>query len=291
MYEKTAAAAESVQKKLPLDMFHLFAGQPQCTLIDDVYVSDIHLHKEIEMVFVLCGQVEITVENHEFTVSTNELLCIRGGVLHEYLSKKQGTDIIKIKFMREWLLPPFFQSAQIDAFQQLYNQVFKTHASEAIREIVTTMLHCPLPRYKEYFFYGKLVELTASLLAAPELIAQSQVVSIESLRYMEAALAYMQDNCCGKLTLKMLADHLGVTESYCSKYVKKSAGITFVEYLNALRINNAQRLLIYTDFNISEIMEQTGFMSVQTFNRVFKRQTGQSPSEYRKRKRSKALTR
>jgi AraC-like DNA-binding protein len=52
-------------------------------------------------------------------------------------------------------------------------------------------------------------------------------------------------------------------------------------------VNNAQRLLIYTDYNITEVVEQTGFLSVQTFNRVFKQQTGQSPSTYRKRKRSK----
>ncbi len=288
MYIETNVTGDSTQRKLTLEMFHLFAGQPQCTLIDDVYASDVHLHKEIEMAFVLTGQVQIMVENHEFVVAANELLCIRGGVLHEYLPKTQDADIIKIKFMKEWLLPSFFQPTQLEAYNQLYNQVFKTGSSKAIREIITTMLHCPLPKYKEYFYYGKLIELTASLLAAPELIAQSLQVSIESLRYMEAALEYMQDNCGGKLTLKMLADHLGLTESYCSKYIKKSAGISFVGYLNALRVNNAQRLLIYTDCTITEIVEQTGFLSVQTFNRVFKRQTGQSPSEYRKRKRSKA---
>jgi len=279
---------ENVNRKLTMEMFHLFAGQPQCMQIDDVYASDVHLHKEIEMAFVLSGQVQIMVENHEFIISTNELLCIRGGVLHEYLPKKQEADIVKIKFMKEWLLPAFFQSIQMEAYQQLYNQVFKTHANKTIRDIITAMLYCSLPRYKEYFYYGKLIELTASMLAAPELISQSLQVSIENLRYMEAALVYMQDNCSSKLTLKMLADHLGLTESYCSKYIKKSAGISFVGCLNALRVNNAQRLLIYTDCTITEIVEQTGFLSVQTFNRVFKRQTGQSPSEYRKRKRSKA---
>ncbi len=287
MYANVAVPEESVRKKVPMELFHLFVGQPQCALIDDVYVSDKHLHKEIEMAFVLSGQVEIMVEEHVFTISAGELLCIRGSVLHEYLPKKQDADIVKIKFMKEWLLPSFLQSAQKEAYQQLYSQVFKTRPSEVVRELILSMLHCSLPKYKEYFYYGKLVELTALLLAMPDLIAESLPVSIENLRYMEAALEYMQDNCYGKLTLKMLADHLGLTESYCSKYIKKNAGISFVEYLNAIRVNNAQRLLIYTDCNITEVVEQTGFLSVQTFNRVFKQQTGQSPSEYRKRKRSK----
>ena len=287
MLANAAKSEGSVRKKVPMELFHLFVGQPQCALIDDVYVSDKHLHKEIEMAFVLSGQVEIMVEEHVFTISAGELLCIRGSVLHQYLPKRQEADIVKIKFMKEWLLPSFFHSAQKEAYQQLYSQVLKTRPNEAMRELILQMLHCPLPKYKEYFYYGKLVELTALLLAMPEIIAESLPVSIENLRYMEAALEYMQDNCYGKLTLKMLADHLGLTESYCSKYIKKNAGISFVEYLNAIRVNNAQRLLIYTDYNITEVVEQTGFLSVQTFNRVFKQQTGQSPSEYRKRKRSK----
>ena len=287
MHANFAAPNGNAAKKVPMEMFHLFVGQPQCALIDDVYVSDKHLHKEVEMAFVLSGQVKIMVEDHEFTVSGGELLCIRGSVLHEYMQKKQEADIVKIKFMKEWLLPSFFRPMQKEAYQQLYSQVFKVRAEQAVRDAIESMLHCALPKYKEYFYYGKLVELTAFLLSTPEAIRESLPVSIENLRYMESALEYMQDNCYGRLTLKMLADHLGLTESYCSKYIKKNAGISFVEYLNAIRVNNAQRLLIYTDYNITEIVEQTGFLSVQTFNRVFKQQTGQSPTEYRKRKRSK----
>jgi AraC-like DNA-binding protein len=272
------------QKKMPMELFHLFVGQPQCVMVDDLYVSDKHLHKEIEMAYVKTGQVEIMVENRQYTVKAGELLCIRGSVLHQYLPKRQEADIVKIKFMKEWLLPPFFRNSQKEAYQQLYNQVFLTRCDTYIRNIIEEMLACPLNSYQEYYYFGKLVEMTSYLLSNPEAVAQTMAVTMENLRYMESALEYMQENCYGKLTLKMLADHLGLTESYCSKYIKKNAGISFVEYLNAIRINNAQRLLTYTDYNINEIVDKTGFASVQTFNRVFRFQTGQSPSEYRKRK-------
>ncbi len=289
MNSDMSATGAIIRKKASMELFHLFVGQPQCALVDDVYVSDKHLHKEIEMAFVLSGQVEIMVEDHVFSVTAGELLCIRGSVLHQYLPKRHQADIIKIKFMKEWLLPSFFKSAQKDAYQQLYGQVFKTRSDKVMEDLVMSMLQCTLNKYKEYFYYGKLVEMTAYLLANPETVKELLPVSFDNLRYMEAALEFMQDNCYGKLTLKMLADHLGLTESYCSKYIKKNAGITFVEYLNAMRVNNAQRLLIYTDYNITEIVEQTGFLSVQTFNRVFKQQTGQSPSEYRKNKRCRTF--
>lgn len=272
-------------KKVPMELFHLFVGQPQCTMINDVYVSDKHLHKEIEMVYVLRGCVEVMVEERIFEVREGEMLCICASVLHQYLTKRPSTDIAKIKFMKEWLLPPFFHADEKEAYQQLYSQVFKTRADPFIQGLIRAMLESGLPKYNEYFCFGKLVELTACLLAHPERVSERMSIAMENLRYMEAALQYMQDNCYGKLSLSMLADHLGLTESYCSKYIKKNTGITFVEYLNAMRVNNAQRLLIYTDRNVTEIVEQTGFASVQTFNRVFKAQTGQSPSEYRKQKR------
>ena len=272
-------------KKVPMELFHLFLGKPQCAMINDIYVSDKHLHKEIEIVYVLNGQVEIMIEDRVFSVATGEMLCIAGSVLHQYLGKQPGTDIAKIKFMKEWLFPPFFDPEEKEAYQQLYNRIFRTRTDARIQAIIQAMLESRLPQYNEYFYLGKLVELTAFLLAVPEVITENASLPVDNLRYMEAALTYMQDNCYEKLTLKMLADHLGLTESYCSKYIRRTIGITFVDYLNAMRVNNAQRLLIYTDQSITEIMERTGFNSVQTFNRVFKAQTGQSPSDYRKAKR------
>ena len=274
--------------KVPLEFYHLFLGKPQCALVDDVYVSDKHLHKEVEMAFVVSGQVEIMADKHEFTVSAGELLCIRENVLHQYQPKKQNADIVKIKFLKEWLMPAFFQVEEKDAVGQLYGQIFKTRPDEAVRCIVRAMMDCALTQYKEYFYFGKIIELTACLLASPEMIVQIRPVALDNQRYMEQAIDYMQENCYEKLTLKMLSDHLGLTETYCSKYIKKNTGISFVDYLNAIRINNAQRLLLNTDYSIMEIVERTGFSSVQTFNRVFKGLTGGlSPSAYRKSKRRK----
>lgn len=265
-----------------MEFYHLFLGKPQCSMVDDLYVPDKHLHKEVEMAFVLSGRVEIMADNQKFTVDVGELLCIRGNVLHQYQPKKQDADIIKIKFMKEWLMPAFFEAEEKDALNHLYGQLFKTKADDVVGRIIQEMRECPLSSYIEYYYYGKIIELTAYLLSQPQVIAQSRSVSMDNQRYMEQALQFMQENCYGRLTLKMLSDHLGLTETYCSKYIKRNTGLSFVDYLSAIRINNAQRLLLNTDYNIMEIAERTGFTNIQTFNRVFKKITGgQSPSTYR----------
>jgi AraC-like DNA-binding protein len=292
---KTAQEMPAIQAppagKIPMELYHLFIGQPQCVLLDDVYVSDRHLHKETEMAYVLSGEVEIVAEDRLFRMTAGEMFCIPGNVLHQYMSKRLAGDIVKIKFIKEWLIPPFFRTDEKEAYHKLFSQVFKTRPDSLVEKTVREMLDNTFPSYREFFLLGKLIELTAYLLQSPGVIAESKPVAYENFRYLEAALDFMQENCFSQLTLKMLADHLGLTESYCSRYIARNTGITFVECLNAMRVNNAQRLLIYTDYNMTEIMEQTGFSSIQSFNRVFKSQMGQSPGEYRKQKKKYAAAR
>jgi YesN/AraC family two-component response regulator len=267
--------------RVPIDFYHLFVGRPQCAIVKDGYVEDLHLHKEMELALVTEGQVNIMADKQVFTVLEGELFCIKENVLHQYLPNKQNTTIIKIKFMREWLVPVFFHDEEKDKLNHMYGQVFLANADERIRDIVQSMLSYQMSDYKDFFYLGKTIELTAWLMDNPQLIKQIMDVEADNHNYMERALAFMQERCYGKLTLKMLADHLGLTESYCSKYIKRNTGITFVDYLNAVRISNAQRLLVNTDFSIMEVAQRTGFFSIQTFNRVFKKMTGKSPREYK----------
>jgi AraC-like DNA-binding protein len=79
----------------------------------------------------------------------------------------------------------------------------------------------------------------------------------------------------------MMAEHIGITDTYCSRYIKKRTGLTFTDYLTGVRIGKAEELLRKTKKTVTEIVYETGFGSVQTFNRVFKKKKNLTPSEYR----------
>ena len=85
-----------------------------------------------------------------------------------------------------------------------------------------------------------------------------------------------------KITLEGLAAYLGFSPSYCSKYIKRKCGMNFLEYLNIQRVERARELLRATDIPVTEIAWQTGFSSLQSFNRVFRSYVSMSPSEYKK---------
>jgi AraC-like DNA-binding protein len=70
------------------------------------------------------------------------------------------------------------------------------------------------------------------------------------------------------------------TEAFC-RYFKTRTMKTYTTFLNEVRVSQASRLLINNrDKSISEICFETGFSNISNFNRVFKRITGKTPSQY-----------
>jgi len=66
-----------------------------------------------------------------------------------------------------------------------------------------------------------------------------------------------------------------------NRFIKKCTGKTFVEYVNDIRIGYASKWLIERDLSISEIAFMCGFNSIANFNRVFRKNKGSTPTQYR----------
>ncbi len=78
-----------------------------------------------------------------------------------------------------------------------------------------------------------------------------------------------------------MARAVNMSAFYFCKMFKKVAGINFTDYLSRVRIERAQNLLLNPNLRVSEIAFEVGFQSLTHFNRVFKKITGQSPTDYR----------
>ena len=97
----------------------------------------------------------------------------------------------------------------------------------------------------------------------------------------KAILRFTEENFCNQdMGLTMVSRHFGLSEGYLSILFKEKFGVNFGDYLEDLRMKEACRLL-KEGVKVSEISERTGYNSVQSFRRAFKRVTGVSPSEYR----------
>lgn len=98
---------------------------------------------------------------------------------------------------------------------------------------------------------------------------------------IEKIFRFIEENYQGDCTLSSLSHHIGYHHVYLSRYFKNNAKISFVEYVNNYRVNEARYLLRSTQKNILDISSECGFHSLRTFNATFKNITGQTPREYR----------
>jgi len=92
---------------------------------------------------------------------------------------------------------------------------------------------------------------------------------------------FIRDHSDEELSLDQVAKSVNISANYLSEKFKKVTGINFVDYVAHTRIEKARDLLHNVNLRISEIAFAVGFQSLSQFNRVFKKLTRQSPTEFR----------
>ncbi len=97
------------------------------------------------------------------------------------------------------------------------------------------------------------------------------------------ATQFIKLNFHRDISLQQVADHVNLSFGYLSNLFKKELQITFIEYLNGYRIERAKELLIRTHLKSYDIAVNVGFSPEYTyFSKVFKKETGLNPNEYRR---------
>lgn len=104
-----------------------------------------------------------------------------------------------------------------------------------------------------------------------------------SFRKLDQVLRFMEEHFMDPIGLKDAARLTGLTLSGTSRFFQEALGRHFREHLTGLRVKEAKKWLAATDDAIADICFGCGFQSIATFYRVFKKETGLSPLEYRKR--------
>lgn len=96
------------------------------------------------------------------------------------------------------------------------------------------------------------------------------------------AKQYINNHYAQNLSLELIGQAVGLNPSYFSNIFKKETGISFIDYLTDIRIQNAKNMLTETDLEVIEISEHTGFNDLKYFTRCFRKITGMTPVAYRK---------
>ena len=105
---------------------------------------------------------------------------------------------------------------------------------------------------------------------------------VSAYRSLNPVLDYIGRNYSERISLETAAELAGMSPAYFSATFSRVCGVTFVDYVNSVRIEKAKALLRTTSDRIQEIGERVGFRDNTYFCRVFRKFTGMSPASWRR---------
>lgn len=106
-------------------------------------------------------------------------------------------------------------------------------------------------------------------------VADSEPESVKRARQ------YIMSHLTESMALEEVARYAGVSPFHFCKVFKRATGMTFTEFVNRARVEQAKRLLLKPQARVTEVAYDVGFQSLSQFNRSFRRVTDTSPTEYR----------
>ena len=102
-----------------------------------------------------------------------------------------------------------------------------------------------------------------------------------NLKLMTEACLYISENCMKPLSLNDVALQVGVSRSHFAHLFKNYTNMTFVDFLTVERVKLAETFFLNPRLRITDIAFESGFSSISSFNRSFKKIKGCSPTEFR----------
>ncbi|MBD5393163.1 MAG: response regulator [Lachnospiraceae bacterium] len=159
-------------------------------------------------------------------------------------------------------------------FSEIYGMVTKEVNTDIIRKKIARQLHirADFKSYQE--------ELIVQLSSHME--DMTRTVSEKNAKPIRQIYAYIEQHYAEHLSLESVAGLVNLNPVYLSNLFKKESGQNFTEYLTDYRMKKAKEFLKNGDMNINEIADALGYTDARYFSKVFKKEVGVKPTDYRK---------
>lgn len=230
-----------------------------------------HLHKELEIIYVIKGESHLFIDNKDMTISDGDLFICFPNQIHCYERSTQGQYFL-------FTISPDCCIGIKDILCDNVpdNNVLKLNKdNDILKTLVSAVSY--YGQYKETYQAGLINHALAMILQ--KLSLKPRIKSNSAT--LQNIINYCSLNFSRELTLEDMSRELHLSKYHISHLLNSKLGISFTGYINMLRINNACDLLRLTNKSIASISEEVGFGSIRTFNRVFMQIMNATPYEYR----------
>lgn len=258
----------------------------------DSFTFPVHRHAEYEINFVenCMGARRVVGDSMEETGLFD--LCIVGhGVEHgweQYHCKGGHIREITIQFPVDIFGNEMLRRTQMQSVKSLLEKsakgvTFPLHSIMKLYHHIEEMINAP----SSFYQMMKLIEILHLMAIDPEarMLASTSDATVGKQsagnQRLRRAQEYIAANYKGEVRLTTLAEMAGMSPSSFSRFFKLRTGRSISDYIIGIRLDSASRELVTTRTPISEICFNSGFNNVSNFNRIFKKNKGYTPKEFR----------
>lgn len=269
-------------------------GVPITVLMHSVNKLEMHWHKQLEILLVLQGTINIRIDDDEYLLKENDLILVNSNEVHNTSKTNEDNMILALQIDTQHYDRYFngFSKRIFDCKSFMYNEE-EQERFDVIRQHLAKIVWELNKRKKGHSFKigSELLLLAEHLLNnfQNQILGEDKVKDInKNIHRLNSIIRYIDNNFDRGVTLQEVADNENLSVYYLSHYIKKALGITFQEYLNAIRLEKAVVLLARTDKTITEVALESGFPSTKSLNNLFRNIYDCTPSQFRKENKNKA---
>ena len=243
----------------------------------------LHWHKELEFVYMIDGVLDAKISGENIQIKSGEFYFCNSEEIH--ITSAPDKDKV-IKYIVVLLSNEYMRSFcdQIDRIQFKIKEESRGKISDMLRQLVSIM-----ESGDEY----KLLKVNAVFMNIYHLLLTECAVEKKNLlpinmpdnfAYAKTIIEYIGCNYTENINLKDMADLVGLTSSYFSKYFKNITGTNFTQYLNSVRLEHALNEMLFKGQTVTKAAMNNGFPNVKSFIEICKKIYGCTPMEYKKQK-------
>lgn len=257
-----------------------------------------HMHSQIELNFVLTGQMTYWFDGRELTVDEGRLCLFWGMIPHQVTDRREGTRFVCLYVP----MSVFLGLANLSRFR---DAVFRGAMIEALE--IRSWDRDIFQRWREELLAGdeNLTEIVRNELTARVLrierdgwrdlreegsaIASFSANDSERVEHIERMLRLIAEHALENISADDVGNAVGLHPNYAMSIFKRAVGHTINQAIVRHRLDTAQSLLISTDLSITDVAFESGFGSVSRFYEAFSQRFVEKPTAFRRRMRSKGM--
>lgn len=238
-----------------------------------------HSHPNYEFFLLLQGDVEMIVDGTPHLLRENDLLVIPAGRPHWIRLRSKAPYgraffNVSLDYLRDLGLGAFADGLDLRAparhnltdtpFLQSFPQISRIAATTIDKEAQVSI------------FRERLLSLYLSILSHSEERSATQADALA-----ERAVRYINTHLDSDLSIEAIAEQFYISGSYLCKAFRRKIGIPLMHYVNRQRILRAKKLIL-DSVPLKEVYLRCGYDNYVTFFRVFRAETGETPSDFAK---------